>query len=156
MVLQFDPVATQIHPLAGPAWTASWDLWRQWPSEDHFPEDTVEDRLRWVFHLGATDPVPLVRRNALWAYHIHLARFLSFPFRASHCEEMEPLVFDGSVFVTGLCDPVRTPLDSTTGILCEVVYRNKLRLPLALLKVDPRDPNCQMIDDYWYWFWNCR
>ncbi len=97
-----------------------------------------------------------MRRNALRDYYAHLARFLSFPFRASHCEEMEPLVLDNSVIATGLCNPARTPLDSTTGILCDVVFRNAARLPLALLKVDPRNPNCQMIDDYWHWFWNYR
>jgi hypothetical protein len=24
------------------------------------------------------------------------------------------------------------------------------------LKVSPCNANCQMIDDYWHWFWNCR
>ncbi|MGO9111397.1 MAG: hypothetical protein ACLP9L_19395 [Thermoguttaceae bacterium] len=65
-------------------------------------------------------------------------------------------MLDGSVIATGLCDPARTLLDSATGILCEVVFRSRVRLPLALLKVDRQNPNCQMIDDYWYWFWNCR
>ncbi|MGA2616185.1 MAG: hypothetical protein ABSF26_01170 [Thermoguttaceae bacterium] len=144
-------------PLAGLQRSAAWDrLWRRSPSEDRFAKGAVEARIRGVFHLDATDPLPLVHDNTLRDYHAHLARCLSFPFRASHCEEAEPLVLDSSVLVTGLCDPVRTPPDSVTGVLCEVVFRNTARLPLALLKVDPRNPNRQMIDDYWYWFWNCR
>jgi len=148
MVSLLNPVLVQGHPLAGLERPAPWALGR--------PSPTVEDRLRWVFHLRATDPLPLVRQGALRDYHTHLARFLSFPFRASRCEEAEPLVFDGSVLATGLCDPARTPLDSATGILCEVVFRKTVRLPLALLKVAPWNANCQMIDDYWHWFWNCR
>jgi|SRR5271166_345780 len=131
-----------------------WRLWQS-PSENRVP-GAVEDRVRRVFRLGATDPLPLVRRNALRDYHAHLAALLSFPFPASYCEEAEPLVLDGSVIVTGLCDPARTLLDSAMGILCEVVFRRNVRLPLALLKVEPWNPNSQFIDDYWHWFWNCR
>ncbi|MGA2032417.1 MAG: hypothetical protein ABSG68_09190 [Thermoguttaceae bacterium] len=154
MVSLLRPIAAESHTLVGLEWAAPWEFWR--PAEDRFPERTVEDRLRWVFHLGATHELPLVRQNALGDYHVHLARFLAFPFRASYCEEQEPLVLDGSVLVTGLCDPAKTPLDSARGILCEVVFGNTLKLPLALLKVAPWNPNCQMIDDYWHWFWNCR
>ncbi len=156
MVSLGNPLVAESHSLAGLERAAPWALWQPSPREDRLPEGTADDRIRRVFHLGASDPLPLVREDALRDYHAHLATFLSFPFRASHCEELEPLVLDGSVIATGLCDPVRTPLDSATGILCEVVFRNTMRLPLALLKVDPRNPNCQMIDDYWHWFWNCR
>ncbi len=150
-------VGAESRPLSGLERSAAWDhLWRRSPSEDRLPKEAVEARIRGVFHLRPTEPLPLVRENTLREYHAHLARFLSFPFRASLCEEAEPLVLDGSVLATGLCDPVRAPPDSTTGILCEVVFRKTARLPLALLKVDPRNPNRQMIDDYWYWFWNCR
>ena len=156
MVSQYNPLPAGSRSLAGLKWSAPWDLWEHSPFEERFPERAAEDRIRWVFHLAATEPLPLVRQETLRGYHKHLARFLSFPFRASHCEEMEPLVLDGSVVVTGLCDPGRTPPDSSTGILCNVVFRNTVRLPLALLKVDPWNPNCQMIADYWHWFWNCR
>jgi hypothetical protein len=156
MVSLLNPVVVGSRPPAGLARAAPWALRRPSPSGERFPERTVEDRVRWVFHLGATDPLPPVRRNALRDYHAHLARFLSFPFRASHCEEMEPLVLDNSVIATGLCNPARNPPDSATGILCEVVFRNTASLPLALLKVAPWNPNCQMIDDYWHWFWNYR
>jgi hypothetical protein len=130
-------------------------VWRQSSAEDLLP-GTVEDRIRRVFHLDATDPLPLVGRDALRDYHAHLAAFLSFPFRASYWKEAEPFVPDSSVIAIGLCDPARTPLDSATGILCDVVFRNAVTLPLALLKVDPGDPHCQLVDDYWHWFWNCR
>jgi hypothetical protein len=128
------------------------DLPSTW--SDIFSQGTLDTRLRWVFHMGPAEALPRVRQKSLQEYHTHLARFLSFPFHASHCEESEPLVLDNSVFVTGLCDPSRIPLDSMTGIVCEVVYRNQPRLPLALLKVDPLNPNGQMIADYWLWFWN--
>jgi hypothetical protein len=156
MVSLLNPVVAENRLLAGMERSALRALRRPSPSDDRFPKRAVEDRIRRVFRLSAADRLPLVRQKTLRDYHAHLARFLSFPFRASHCEELEPLVLDGSVIATALCDPAQTPLDSTTGILCEVVFRNILRLPLALLKVDPRNPNCQMIDDYWHWFWNCR
>jgi hypothetical protein len=147
MVAMLNPVVVEGHLLAGLERVAPWSLWRPLPSED---------RIRWVFHLGATDPLPLVREKTLRHYQAHLARFLSFPFLASYCEEMEPLVLDGSVIAIGMCDSARAPLDSSAGILCEVIFRDAVRLPLALLKLDPRNANCQMIDDYWHWFWNCR
>jgi len=142
-------------PLAGLESAARWEFWRQARSADRLPAK-VEERIRGVFHLGVADPLPLVRQNSLQDYHAHLAAYLSFPFRASHCEEMEPLVLDNSVLATGLCDPARIPLQSAAGIFCEVVFCHTMRLPLALLRVDPWNPNCQMIEDYWYWFWNCR
>jgi hypothetical protein len=147
-----NPVVAESHPLVVLERAAL--RWRQSRSADRFPA-AVEDRIRRVFHLGLTDPLPLVRQNALRDYHAHLAEFLSFPFRASYWGEAEPLVLDTAI-ATGLCDPARMPLDSATGSLCEVVFRNAVRLPLALLKVDRWDSNCQMIDDYWHWFWNCR
>jgi len=116
----------------------------------------MEDRIRRVFFLGATERLPLVRRDTLRVYHAYLASVLAFPFRASHWEEMEPLVPDGSVRATGLCDPARNPLDSERGVLCDVTCRKAARLPLALLKVDAAHPNCQRIEDYWHWFWNYR
>jgi hypothetical protein len=156
MVSQLKPVVAEIHLLTGLKSGSPWELGREAVFEDRFPQGTFDDRIRWVFHLGAKEPLPLVCEGSLGDYHKHLTRFLSFPFRASHCEETEPLVLDGSVIATGLCDPARIPLNSSTGILCEVVYRNSERLPLAVLKVEPWNPNCQMIDDYWQWFWNCR
>jgi hypothetical protein len=150
----FSPVV-ESHSLAGLEWTVPGAFGRQLLYEDRFPA-TAEDRIRSVFHLGPKDRLPLVRQNTLRDYRTYLATVLSFPFRASHCEEMEPLVLDGSVIATSFCDPVRTPLNSAKGILCEVIFRTAARLPLALLKVDPRNPNCRVIDDYWYWFWNCR
>ena len=152
MVSLLDPLASEGYPL-GVLPPATF-VRRHLPSADEF-SPTAEDRIRGVFHLGPTDPLPLVRRNSLRDYHAFLARFLSFPFSASYWGEAEPLVLD-IVIATGLWSPARSPLDPAAGTLCEVVFRNVARLPLALLKVDPRDPNCQMIDDYWHWFWLCR
>jgi hypothetical protein len=131
-------------------------IWRPRSSDDRLAGVAVEDRIRKVFHLGAADRLPVVRQKSLRIYHSHLTRFLAFPFRASHCEETEPLVLDDSVIATGLCDPIRVPLDSARGILCEVVFGEITRLPLALLRAEPNDPNYQLIEDYWHWFWNCR
>ncbi len=152
MVSLLNPVAGESYPPVVLKRAAL--LWRQSPFEDRFPA-SLEGRIRRVFHLGAKDPLPLVRRDTLRDYHVYLATFLAFPFRASYWEEAEPFVLD-TVIATGLCDPARIPLDSSTGSLCEVVFRNAVRLPLSLLKVAPWNPNCQMIDDYWHWFWNCR
>jgi len=152
MVTSFNPVVVESPPLGNFERPAL--AWRQAPPVVRLPT-TVEDRIRRVFELGVTATLPLVRQSSLRDYHAYLATFLSFQFQASYWGEAEPLVLD-TVIATGLCNPARIPLDSTTGILCEVVFRNATRLPLALLKVDPRDPNFQMIDDYWHWFWNCR
>jgi hypothetical protein len=156
MVYLPDPVVADSHLLAGLRRAAPSVLQRPSPSNDRFPEAAVEDRIRRLFHLDAANPLPLVCQEALRDYHAYLARSLSFPFQASVCEETEPLVLDSSVMAMGLCDPARTPLDSAVGILCEVISRNTVRLPLAVLKVSPCNSNCQMIDDYWHWFWNCR
>jgi hypothetical protein len=136
-------------------WTVPGEFWRQSPFADRFLEG-VQARIRGVFHLGAVEPLPIVRQGSLREYYTYLARALSFPFRASLCEEMEPLVLDGSVIATRFCDPIETPFNSAKGILCEVDFPHAVRLPLALLKVVPWNHNCRMIDDYWHWFWNYR
>ena len=156
MVCSPKSLATEGIPLIGGERIAPWVLWRPSSSTGWSPGGSVEDRIRRVFHLDRGDPLPLVGQDALGDYHAHLARFMSFPFRASLCEEMEPLVLDSSVIVVGLRDPLRTPLNSAMGIVCEVIFRNVATLPLALLKVGPWNPNCRTIDDYWHWFWNCR
>ena len=131
MVSMLNAVAAEAHPLAGWEWTSPWHLWRQSLPQYRYLR-MVEDRIRHVFCLGLADPLPLVRQNTLRVYYAHLASVLVFPFRASHCEEMEPLVLDGSVIANSLCDPARTPLDSGRGILCEVTFRNAAKLPLHL------------------------
>jgi hypothetical protein len=156
MVSLPDPVVAENRWLAAMERSAVAALRRPPPSDDRFSARVVEDRIRKVFRLGATDRLPSVCEESLRDYHAYLAKTLSFPFRASRCEETEPLVLDDSVIATALCDPARTPLDSAAGILCEVVFRRIARLPLALLKVEPSNANCQIIDDYWHWFWNCR
>jgi hypothetical protein len=155
MALLLNSPVDESCPLAGLESAAFREFRRLSTTLDRSPAK-VEQRIRDVFHLDAADPLPLVNPKSLQDYHAYLAARLSFPFRASHCEEMEPLVLDNSVVVIGLCDPDRIPLQSATGIICKVLFCDTLRLPLGLLKVEPRNPNTQVVDDYWYWFWNCR
>ena len=117
----------------------------------------VDDRLRGVFTLGPSDPLPKVSVASLQRYGDYLVPRLAFPFNANYCEEAEPLVFDGSVTATGLITSICTPLDVPHGLSCKTVFRgNPVILPLAILKLDPGHPNCQLIDDYCRWFWNNR
>jgi hypothetical protein len=82
---------------------------------------------------------------------------LSFPFKADHYAETEPLVFDHAVTVVGLLDPEKHPLDVSCSLLCTAFVRgHPVKLPLAELKPDDNSINRRLIDDYWYWFWNCQ
>jgi hypothetical protein len=124
----------------------------------HFPSLNQDDRIRKIFGLPEESPLPLVRHETLAAYFDYLMAQLSLPFEALFCQnggEMRQLVY--YVHVTELVDPRRSRNHSLHGLLCKAKnHKDLLELPLAEFGVREDNPNCQLIDDYAYWFVNCR
>ena len=124
----------------------------------HFPSLTQDDRIRRIFGLSEESPLPLVRHETLAAYFEYLMAHLSLPFEALYCQkggEMRQLIY--YVHVTELVDPRRSRNHSLHGLLCKAKnHKDYLELPLAEFGVQEDNPNCQLIDDYAYWFVNCR
>jgi hypothetical protein len=118
--------------------------------------ETPEDRIRRVFQLPAETALPAVTEDTLRQYHDYLLANLRFPFDALFCRDDTPsrqLV--QYICVEGLADKVRFRCDSSHGVVCRAHQRDrKLELPLAELGVREENPNCQLIDDYAYWFVN--
>ena len=110
------------------------------------------------FGLPEESPLPLVRHETLAAYFDYLMAHLSLPFEALYCQqggEMRQLIY--YVHVTELVDPRRSRNHSLHGLLCKAKnHKDFLELPLAEFGVQEDSPNCQLIDDYAYWFVNCR
>ena len=124
----------------------------------HFPSLTQDDRIRKIFGLSEESPLPLVRHETLAAYFEYLMAHLSLPFEALYCQqggEMRQLIY--YVHVTELVDPRRGRNHSLHGLLCKAKnHKDFLELPLAEFGVQEDSPNCQLIDNYAYWFVNCR
>ena len=117
----------------------------------------VEDRIQAVFGLQGDARAPSVGKESLRAYHRYLTARLSFPFKADHYSETEPLVFDHAVTVVGLLDPEKHPADASGSLLCTAFVRgHEVNLPLAELKTEDDTVNRRLIEDYCYWFWNCQ
>ena len=124
----------------------------------HFPVGNQDDRIRKVFGLLEESPIPPVRQETLAAYYDHLIAQLSLPFDALYCHaggEMRQLVHH--VQVTELIDPRQVHNHNPHGLLCKAQnHREALEVPLAEFGVREDNPNCQLIDDYAYWFVNWR
>ncbi len=124
----------------------------------HYSSLSQEDRIRRVFALAEAAPLPAVSDQALATYYDYLATNLSLPFDALHCPtggEMRQLIH--YVHVTELMDPAASP--ARNCMACSARRRTRKRscnLPLADLGVRDENPNCQLIDDYAYWFVNWR
>ena len=124
----------------------------------HFPALNQDDRVRKVFGLPDDAPLPLVREETLAIYYDYLLANLTLPFDALYCQnggKMRHLVH--YVQVTELISPrhSREPRSSRSGRQAQH-HREVLELPLAEFGVMEDNPNCELIDDYAYWFVNCR
>jgi hypothetical protein len=123
----------------------------------HFPTLSQDDRIRNVFGVPDDAPLPLVREETLAAYYDYLLANLSMPFDALYCQnggKTRHLIH--YVQVTELLDP-RGRKHATHGLFGKALHhRDALELPLAEFGVMEDNPNCQLIDDYAYWFVNCR
>jgi hypothetical protein len=124
----------------------------------HFPSLNQDDRVRKVFGLSDDSPLPLVREETLAAYYDFLIANLSLPFDALYCQnggKMRHLIH--YVQVTELLNPRNGRRHVTHGLFGKALHhREALELPLAEFGVMEDNPNCQLIDDYAYWFVNCR
>jgi hypothetical protein len=124
----------------------------------HFPTLNQDDRIRKIFGLPSDAPLPLVREETLAAYHDHLVANLTLPFDALYCQnggKMRHLIH--YVQVTELLNPRHGRNHVHHGIVGRAHHhREVLELPLAEFGVMEDNPNCELIDDYAYWFVNCR
>jgi hypothetical protein len=124
----------------------------------HFLAPSQDDRIRRAFGLSDEAPLPLVGEETLAAYYDYLVATLAMPFEAIYCPtsgDLRQLIH--YVRVTELADPRQVRKQSPHGLVCKA--RNTkavLSLPLAELGVREDDPNCQLLDDYAYWFVNWR
>jgi hypothetical protein len=119
----------------------------------------AEQRRRVFAALGLRDDrLPPVSEELLARYHKYLSENLSFPFRARYPEPTtaaEEAEFECTVLE--LLDPSKHIGDDFDGIFCKTRKgKYEVNLPLVELEVSQDDPNFQMIEDYWYWFWNSR
>ena len=124
----------------------------------HFPVASQEDRIRKVFKLVGDAPLPSVSDRALATYYDYLTATLALPFEALYCPtggEMRQLIH--YVRVTELANPQQSRMRNLHGLFCMAQNsKTVLELPLDELGVREENPNCQLLDDYAYWFVNWR
>jgi hypothetical protein len=124
----------------------------------HYSPPSQEDRIRRVFGLDGEAPLPPVNDHTLATYFEHLAGSLSLPFDALYSPtggKLRHLIH--YVHVLELTDPRRAGSHPPHGLSCKVQNaKATLDLPLSELGVREDNPNCQLIDDYAFWFVNWR
>ena len=106
----------------------------------------------------ASGPLPNVDDETLSRYYKYLAANLSFPFTVHYpapTKSQEETQFRCAV--VELLDPSEHLGDSLDGIFCKTRKGEyEINLPLIELKVACGNPNFELVDDFWYWFWNWR
>lgn len=124
-------------------------------NRDETPPREEENRILGVFDLPNGVRLPPVTMAALAHYHAYLSRHLSFPFRGLYAETAYPVRHTVRyVTVTGL---LPLPEKAAQGVHCEVAGDADMpRLSLIDLGLAEDDPNYQLLDDFAYWFRNCR
>jgi hypothetical protein len=124
----------------------------------HFATVNQEDRIRRIFGLAEESPLPQVSHETLAAYYEHLAANLLLPFEALFCPvggDMRQLIH--YVRVVELTDPRLLHTHNPHGLFCKAQNAKQLLdVSLADLGVRDENPNCQLVDDYAYWFVNWR
>jgi hypothetical protein len=124
----------------------------------HFRAPTQVERIRMVFALPDGAPLPPVEDSTLTAYFDYLSANLTLPFEAIYCPtsgDVRQLIHYVQIFE--LADPRQLRKHNLYGLLCKAQNaKETLDLPLAELGVREENPNCQLIDDYAYWFHNWR
>jgi hypothetical protein len=103
--------------------------------------------------LTADQPLPQVMMSTLARFYAYLANHLDFPFQALYADTRPPVrQLVRCITVTGLL-PVAG--SASRGIHCRVEGVQGIReLPLVEIGLPDDHPNCQIIDDYAYWFLN--
>ena len=119
------------------------------------PPREEEKRIRAVFDLPEGARLPRVTLATLAQYHAYLTRRLSVPFQGLYADTEYPVRHTVRyVTVLGLL-----PLAgrASQGIHCEVAgAASESRLSLVDIGLADDHPNCQLVDDFTYWFANCR
>ncbi len=124
----------------------------------HFTAPNQDNRIRKVFGTALESPLPGVTDDTLAAYRDYLLERLTMPFEALYCRndgEMRQLIH--YVKITGLTAPQPGRNHFHQGLLCTAEnHREVFETPLSEIGVREESPNCQLIDDYAYWFVNWR
>jgi hypothetical protein len=124
----------------------------------HYAAPSQDERIRRIFGLSDEASLPAVNDFSLATYYEYLAQNLVMPFDALHCpagNEARQLIH--YLHVIELCDPRQVRLRNLYGLFCRAQNaKEAMDLPLADLGVREDNPNCQLIDDYAYWFVNWR
>ena len=124
----------------------------------HFSTLSQEDRIRNIFGLVDDSPLPLVREETLATYYDYLVAHLATPFDALYCQnggKMRNLIH--YVKVLELLNPRHSRNHTHQGLFGKAQHhRELLELPLTEFGVMEDNPNCELIDDYAFWFVNCR
>lgn len=156
-----------------PVFKGRWDFTETWLDEDDLESDEgkpapleeptatlvsdndQDDRLRSIFGLFNSDPLPRVCLDALRTYHEHLGVRLSFPFAGGLQRGAESGPGTRSMTVVRLFQ--RAGINDSDRILCRAVDARGARgVPLAAVRVAANSPNAQLIEDYCYWLRKCR
>jgi len=121
------------------------------------PQLNQKDRI--IEALGAWgEHSPRVDGETLSKYYEYLSARLSFPFTAHYPQprsSLEDVQYRG--IVLELLDPTKYICDEFDGLLCKTRRgKYEVNLPLIELEIPEDSSNFQLIEDYWYWFWNCR
>jgi hypothetical protein len=99
-----------------------------------------------------------VDEETLSRYYHYLSANLTLPFAAhfpkpTTSEEQKAF----RCTVVSLIDPTKYLGDGFDGIFCKTRKGEyDLNLPLIDLYLPENSKNFQLIEDYWFWFWNCR
>ncbi len=102
--------------------------------------------------------LPTVDEETLSRYYHYLSANLTLPFAAhfpkpTTSEEQNEF----RCTVVSLIDPTKYLGDGFDGIFCKTRKGEyDLNLPLIDLHLPENSRNFQLIEDYWFWFWNCR
>jgi hypothetical protein len=120
------------------------------------PELDQTDRI--IEALGSVNRIPRVHEEPISRYYQYLTARLSFPFPAYFPEPTTTLeVVRHHCIVFELLDPLNDTYNEFSGIFCKTRDgKFDVNLPLIELEIPRGSPNFQLIEDYWYWFWNCR
>jgi hypothetical protein len=103
-------------------------------------------------------PLPPITRQSLCSYYSYLLDRLTFPFEGQYAEErLFQRAIVASVTVAGIVRPDETPDLENSGILATALRaQQELHVPLSDIEIGEGSPNFQLLEDYWYWFWNSR
>jgi hypothetical protein len=115
-------------------------------------------RYRIIEALGSGRNIPKVEEHSLARYYKYLTEHLRLPFIAHYPKPTNPEEEDGfRCTVLKLLDPAMHLGDGFDGIFAKTSKgKYELNLPLIELEVPENSLNFQLIEDFWYWFWNWR